>query len=75
MIFWLVAQINSIHWNFTNPHPDENWHSQAWAPHPWNGRVWIEILIYTCFASAFVFLRNFDDGALVRPCAMPGPWP
>ena len=68
MIFWLVAQYNSIHFTVST---NENWLSQGWGPSPWNGRVWIEILVLLCVHSAFVFLRNFDDGALVpTPSAM-----
>ena len=66
MIFWLVAQYNSIHFTVFPNQSHEDWHSQAWGPFPWNGRVWVEILILICIHSAFVFLRNFDDGALVH---------
>ena len=69
MILWLVVQYTLIHFTVrestANP-TTGGWHSQGWGPFPWNGRVWTEILVLLCVHSAFVFLRNFDDGALVR---------
>lgn len=45
---------------------EDYWMKQSWAPFPFFGAQWIIILCLLTFHSTHVFLRNFEDGAVVR---------
>ena len=44
----------------------DSWATQSWAPFPFYSAQWIITLVYLTFHSTHVFLRNFEDGAVVR---------
>ena len=44
----------------------DSWMAQSWAPFPFFSAQWILNLCYLTFHSTHVFLRNFEDGAVVR---------
>ena len=44
----------------------DSWAAQSWAPFPFYGTQWVITLCYLTFHSTHVFLRNFEDGAVVR---------
>ena len=42
------------------------WTAQSWAPFRFNSAQWVIMLCFVAFHSTHIFLRNFEDGAVVR---------
>ena len=66
-VAWWSAWLGmGVHYTTFQDEWTDSWMAQSWAPFPFNSAQWVIMLCFVTFHSTHVFLRNFEDGAVVR---------